>query len=245
MPRRAKRAAASHRPRGVSFSRPSESADVNGRMYPSATDAGLVKRPPEYASSSLGLKRDAKSASRASADATVQEHRSKEVAHSSYRVDGLRRRAQRLKRAHLPTLMLLEPLLVAPALLQTPVQVAAQLARRGDRRLRLALGAQQLLIVMPDRTGRQLQALRDLDQDPLEPRAPRSAHAAVRRLAAGTLGARDQTRVRGQLVARVEAVDRADLRQQQRGPEGPDPRPGLEQQRSRGVLHHPLHPPVP
>src|SRR4030042_1587354 len=105
--------------------------------------------------------------------------------------------------------MLLEPLLVAPALLETPVQIAAELARCGDGRLRLALGAQQLLIVMPDRSGCQLQALHDLDQDPLEPRAPRSAHAAVRRLAAGTLGARDQTRVRRQLVARVEALDGA------------------------------------
>jgi len=44
--------------------------------------------PDEYANSSLDLKRGAKPASRASADVSVQEHRSKEVAHSGYRVNG-------------------------------------------------------------------------------------------------------------------------------------------------------------
>ena len=65
--------------------------------------------------------------------------------------------------------MLLEPLVVGPALLQHPVQIAAQLAGRGGLRLRLALRAQQMAIVGAHRAGRQLERDDDLDQDPLEP----------------------------------------------------------------------------
>lgn len=58
-----------------SSNRSSESAVVNERTIPRTAGAVPMMRPTEYASSSLSLKRGAKPASRASADAAVQEHR--------------------------------------------------------------------------------------------------------------------------------------------------------------------------
>ena len=70
---------------------------------------------------------------------------SKEVAHSRYRGNDavlLRHRTHALHRAHLRPLrvhMLLEPLLVRPAFLQHPIQIATELPRGGGLRLGLAL----------------------------------------------------------------------------------------------------------
>ena len=96
-----------------------------------------------------------KSSSRASTSEET-EACSKEVAHSRYRGRGavvLRHGTHALDRAHLRarrSIMLLEPLGVAPAFLQHPVQVATQLPRRRDGRFGFPLRAEQALIVGPD-----------------------------------------------------------------------------------------------
>jgi len=75
--------------------------------------------------------------------------------------------------------MLQEPLSIAPAFLQHPVQVATQLPHRGDGRFGFPLPAGEALIVGPDGAGGELERLHDLDQDPLEPAVAGGADASV------------------------------------------------------------------
>jgi len=82
--------------------------------------------------------------------------------------------------------MLLEPVLVAPAFLQHPIDIATELPRRGYGRLGLPLRSEQVSIVGAHGARRQLQGLNDLDENPLEPVITRFVEWAVRRLAAGT-----------------------------------------------------------
>ena len=65
--------------------------------------------------------------------------------------------------------MLLEPLVIGPALLQHPVQIATEFACGRRLRLGLPFRAQQMAIVGPDGTGRQFEGDDNLDQDPLQP----------------------------------------------------------------------------
>ena len=117
----------------------------------------------------------------------------------------LRHRSQALNRAHLrPSRLhrrrvLPKPLVVAPAFLQHPENVAAELPRRGRRRLRFPLRAEQVSIVRADRPRRQLQRLHDPHQDPLEPVI---AHLGERSIGSSSPPPaprrRHQARVRGQ-----------------------------------------------
>ena len=75
--------------------------------------------------------------------------------------------------------MLLEPLGVAPAFLQHPVQVATQLPRCGDGRFGFPFRVEQALIVGADWPRGELERLYDLDQDPLQPAVPGRTHTAV------------------------------------------------------------------
>lgn len=103
-----------------------------------------------------------------------------------------------MHRAHLQLVVLAEPLLVAPPFLQTPIQITAQLAGRGHRGLRLALGSKQALILFSHRTRRQFQVLDNLDQDPFEPGTTRAPNAPMGRLPSRALGARHEPGIRGE-----------------------------------------------
>ena len=137
----------------------------------------LAQQPISDSSSSTlsSIESDTKSSSSASSSGEDTSLYSKEVAHSRYRENDailLRHQTHALHRAHLRPLsvhMLLEPLVVGPALLHHPIQLATELPRCGRLGFRLSLRPQQMAIVRADGTGRQLQRHDDLDQDPLEP----------------------------------------------------------------------------
>ena len=184
------------------------------------------------------IESDTKSSSSASSSGADTSLYSTEVAHSRYRGNDavlLRHRTHALHRAHLRPLsvhMLLEPLVVGPALLHHPIQIATQLARRRRLRLWLAFRAQEMAIVCPHGTGRQLQRDDDLDQDPLEPAIVRLASAAVRGFASGTPGRWYEPGVRGEFMTRPKPIDRTDLRLDEQRAEHADAGHG------RQLLHH-------
>jgi hypothetical protein len=130
--------------------------------------------------------------------------------------------------------MLAKPILVAPLLLQHPIQICAKLPGGRNGRLGLPLRAQQPLIVRAHGAWRQLVRLNDLDDDPLEPGTP-APDMAVLRLAAGAVRARHQARIGGQFLRAPKARDGADLRLQQERPEGADAGNGLQALRD-GIL---------
>lgn len=154
-------------------------------------------------------------------------------AHSRDRVNDampLRHRSHTLTRAHLrpsrfsSCLMLREPLLVRPALLQHPVQIATELPGRGRRGLRFPLRAQETAIMPAHRPRRPLERRAHCAKDPLQPAIAASPYTAVRGFPARAPCRRDETRRGGQLVARAEAADRPDLRMKnERAPNVPTP----------------------
>ena len=143
----------------------------------------LAQQPISGSSSSTlsSIESDTKSSSSASSSGDDTSLYPKKVAHSRYRGNDampLRHRTHALHRAHLRPLgvqVLLEPLLVGPAFLQHPVQIAAKLPRRGRLGLGLPLRSQQMAIVGTDGSRRQLQRDNDLDEDPFEPAITRLA----------------------------------------------------------------------
>src|SRR5439155_18360275 len=164
--------------------------------------------------------------------------------------DMLRHGSQTLTRAHLrPSeylLMLLQPLVVRPALLQHPVEVTAELPRGGRCRLGLALGAEKMAVVQAHRTWGPLEGDHHLAENPLELVVAAVAHGAVRRFPARAPRGRDQARVGRELVARSEATDRADVRVEEERGERADARDRLELLRdgilTRGVLDLAIEP---